>query len=72
MSVLDRFFERLARQLARREGRRSFLARAGAVLVGASAAPLLPISRAAASSHATRVPAPDESIDGPEGDPKRC
>jgi methylamine dehydrogenase light chain len=70
--ALDGLFERVSRGIARREGRRSFLARAGAVLVGASAAPLLPIARASADSHTTRVPAPNEDIEGPEGDPSVC
>ncbi len=69
MSGLDELFEGWARRISRRQGRRTFLARMGAVLVGGAAVPLLPIARAAAQG--TRVPAPDENIEGPEGDQKR-
>ena len=73
MTRFDRFFEGRAREIARRSGRRSFLGRLGALLVGGAALPLLPISRAAAQSRSgPRVPRPDEDIDGPEGDPKSC
>ncbi len=75
MSWLDTWFEGVSRQSARRSGRRSFLGRTGALLVGASAVPLLPIARAAANSGngtGARVPTPDEKIEGPEGDPKQC
>lgn len=73
MSRLDRFFERRARDVARRSGRRGFLARLGTLLVGGAALPLLPVSRAAGQSPSdARVPMPDEDIDGPEGDAKSC
>lgn len=66
----DRFFERSARQLARRTSRRSFLSRAGAVLVGGAALPLLPVARAADDG---RAPAPQESgLVGAAGDPQSC
>ncbi len=71
MSRWDRLTEEASRRLARRSGRRSFLARLGGLLVGASALPLLPVARASAEDGA-RVPAPNEDIEGPEGDPKRC
>jgi methylamine dehydrogenase light chain len=67
---MDARVERLLRGLARRVGRRSFLAQLGALLVGGAAAPLLPVKRAAAES--TRVPTPDEPAEGPEGDPTSC
>jgi methylamine dehydrogenase light chain len=70
---LDRWFERSARGMARRAGRRSFLARAGQVLLGAAgvtALPLLPVARA--GNEPARVPTPDENIKGPEGDPQKC
>lgn len=66
---VDRFTERVARGLARRAGRRSFLSRAGRVLLGAAgvlALPVLPVARANGNE------APDENIEGPEGDPKSC
>ena len=51
--------------LARHTSRRSFLKKAGTVLVGAGAIPLLPVARANT--------APDDgTIPGPEGDPGKC
>jgi methylamine dehydrogenase light chain len=73
MSWLDRLGESAARNLARRAGRRSFLERAGKLLLGGAtlaALPVLPVARAA--NDAARVPAPPEDNDGPQGDPKRC
>ena len=70
MSRLDARFEIWLRLLARRTGRRSFLGRAGALLAGAAAWPLLPVARASAGSE--RLPAPSEAIPGAEGDPTRC
>lgn len=73
MSAPDRWVERSARLLARRAGRRSFLSRAGRVLlgtIGVSVLPVLPVARGADAS--ARVPHPTEKIEGPEGDPKRC
>ena len=69
MSRLDRWSEDAARALARRTGRRTFLARLGMLLVGGAALPLLPVARA--GGEPTRVPAPDDPT-GAEGDPKRC
>jgi methylamine dehydrogenase light chain len=70
--LVDRLVEGGARALARRTSRRSALTRLGAVLVGASAWPLLPVARAADEDDA-RLPAPDESsIAGDAGDPKSC
>jgi len=69
----DRFVEQRARTLARAAGRRSFLSRAGRVLLaaaGLAAVPILPVARA--TEGRPRVPAPPEDIDGPEGDPKSC
>jgi methylamine dehydrogenase light chain len=72
MKRLDAFFERHARRVARRTGRRSFLAGLGGALVGVATLPLLPVARAAAEGASARVPVPDEDIEGPEGDPKSC
>lgn len=69
---LDRVMEAAARGLARRTSRRGFLTRMGALLVGASAAPLLPIARPRAASAATAAEANDTQIAGQEGDPARC
>ncbi len=68
--MIDRFddwTERSGRRLARRLSRRGFVARLGALLVGGSAMPLLPVARAAAD--AVR-PEPDGST--PAGDPASC
>ncbi|MGB5948302.1 MAG: methylamine dehydrogenase light chain [Parvibaculum sp.] len=59
MGAIDRWTERSARMLARRSSRRGFLARAGALLIGAGVAPLLPVSRAGAAAK-------------DDGDPTRC
>jgi methylamine dehydrogenase light chain len=73
MKSIDQWFEARTRGVARGSGRRSFLARFGALLVGGAALPLLPVARAAGGGDAgPRVPAPNESIDGPVGDPKSC
>jgi methylamine dehydrogenase light chain len=70
MQSLDRWFTRAARRLAQRTSRRHFLARAGALLLGGAALPLLPIARPA---RASREPAPGEPDAGtPEGDPEAC
>jgi methylamine dehydrogenase light chain len=65
---LDAWFTELARGLARRSSRRGFLGRLGALLVGAAALPLLPVSRAFAQAGAAGEPARDT----PEGDPNDC
>ena len=69
---IDRWLENRARGVARNTSRRSFLARLGGVLAGVAAVPLLPVARAGAQQPDARVARPDERIDGPEGDPKRC
>jgi methylamine dehydrogenase light chain len=71
----DRLFERVARGLAQRTSRRSVLARAGTLLVGGAALPLLPVARAVAQGRAedARLPMPDEGkLEGAVGDPKSC
>ena len=70
MNDFDARIERAVRLLARRTGRRTFLARLGTLLVGAAALPLLPVARGTAES--ARVPAPDENIPGAQGDPTSC
>ena len=76
MSWIDAWCESEARDVARRSGRRSFLARLGALLFGAGSLPLLPVARAAraqtGSETGARLPAPVEPAKGPESDPKRC
>jgi methylamine dehydrogenase light chain len=70
MNLVDRWFAQTARTLARRTSRRSVLARFAVALVGGSALPLLPISRAGAQN---RAPAPGEPKDStPAGDPGSC
>lgn len=51
MSGFDKFTERLARRLARGTSRRSSLAWLGAFTTGAAVLPVLPVSRASASTH---------------------
>jgi methylamine dehydrogenase light chain len=72
MDDLDARVERWIRGLARRTGRRTFLARLGALLVGAATVPLLPVARGASAADSPREPVPDENIPGAEGDPTRC
>jgi methylamine dehydrogenase light chain len=68
---IDRIVERGARGLARRTSRRSFLARLGGALVGATTLPLLPVSRAHAEGERVAVP-DDAGLDGAVGDPTHC
>ncbi len=70
MQALDRLIGELTRQIARRSSRRGFLARAGALWLGASALPLLPVARAAAQPREPAPGEPDPST--PEGDPRDC
>ena len=44
---MDKFVESLSRTIAQRTSRRSFLARLGALILGAAAIPLLPVDRVA-------------------------
>ena len=70
MGRIDRLVGELTRRVARRSSRRGFLARAGALLVGASALPLLPVARAGAQPREPAPGEPDPST--PEGDPRDC
>jgi methylamine dehydrogenase light chain len=72
MNWLDTWIEGRARGLARSTSRRGFLGRAGQLLVGGAALPLLPVARAAAEANGARVPAPVETIEGSAGDPTSC
>jgi methylamine dehydrogenase light chain len=48
---IDKFVEGVTRDIGQRSSRRSFLAKAGAILVGAAAIPLLPINRVAQAAN---------------------
>ena len=68
---IDRWFERGARQLARRTSRRGFLGRLAALVLGSVAFPLLPVARAGGTG--SRAPAPDEAgLTGEARDPTSC
>jgi methylamine dehydrogenase light chain len=75
---IDLWMEGRARSVARRAGRRTFLARLGTLILGGSALPLLPVARGDGRANAEegepgpRVPFPVENIPGPQGDPKSC
>jgi methylamine dehydrogenase light chain len=68
VSRIDGWLSELARGLARRTSRRSFLARLGALLAGAAALPLLPVARSGAQGGASGEPDPAT----PEGNPEDC
>ena len=70
MQILDKWIQRTARNVANTTSRRGFLGRLGAVMVGTTAFPLLPVARA--DTH-ERPSVPDDSmIEGDEGDPTSC
>jgi methylamine dehydrogenase light chain len=54
-SWFDRFFETTSRGLADRSGRRSFLAKLGAGVIGVAAMPLLPVARGTAEAAETEA-----------------
>src|SRR5262245_24551053 len=56
MKWFDSLFERSARRVAQRSGRRSALGHMGRVLVGAAALPLLPVDRAARAAEPAKAP----------------
>lgn len=64
MSTMDRIAEKLSRRVAGRTSRRGLFGLLGAGLVGASALPLLPVTRAQAATTAAGVPE--------TGDPAAC
>ena len=66
MNWLDRHFAIMTRRIARSTSRRHFLSRAGVALAGATALPLLPVTRAHGST-GSRAPQPQE-----QGDPANC
>jgi methylamine dehydrogenase light chain len=66
VSRFDAWFSELARALARRTSRRGFLGRLGALVAGAAALPLLPVSRAFAQAGGEPDPATAA------GDPNAC
>jgi methylamine dehydrogenase light chain len=66
MRWLDSLCEESARQLARRLSRRSVLGNLGAMLVGASLLPLLPVARGAEPRRASG------NAKGDPGDPTQC
>ena len=69
MNWLDRHFTHLTRRMAQHASRRSFLTRAGMVLAGATALPLLPVTRAhGAGSGASPPQDPGQG----QGDPTSC
>lgn len=61
MNWLDKTFEAVSRHTARMSSRRGVVAGVGAVLIGAGAFPLLPVSRVRG-----------EEIENDPGDPKSC
>jgi methylamine dehydrogenase light chain len=68
MKWFDTLTEASTRSMARRTSRRSLLASLGAVLMGASALPLLPVARGAAAAESK---GPDEKP-GANDDPSSC
>jgi methylamine dehydrogenase light chain len=70
MNAIDLWFTRLARDVARRTSRRSFLAQLAALLVGGAVVPLLPVARGLGLAHAAAPGEPDPAT--PHGDPGDC
>lgn len=65
-SSIDALVERLARNMAQRISRRSFIGGVGALLFGAAGMPLLPVARGESTTPAR----PDAATD--PGDPQSC
>lgn len=74
MQRLDKLCEKTSRRFARQSSRRSFLARLGMAVVGATVYPLLPVARAATggSNHYPGVAAQDSGNPQDPGDPTQC
>lgn len=62
-SRIDRLSERFTRHMAGHSSRRSMMSRLGAVLVGASALPVLPVARAEAQPRKPQTPTPAQLSD---------
>lgn len=67
MNFFDKLAERSTRKIARSSSRRSFLARAGGMVAGGLALPLLPVERASAQSAKAKGSVPVDP-----GDPTSC
>lgn len=67
---IDRRLEKWSRRSALHTSRRGFIAKLGALLVGASALPLLPVSRATAQQLDSGFD--DSNVTGEEGDSSNC
>jgi len=65
MKWLDRMVEGSARSLAKRTSRRSVVGYLGALLVGATAAPLLPVARGATPAPASKPDDKKKKVDDP-------
>jgi len=70
MSAIDQWVTDLARGVARRSSRRSFLARVAAAVVAGASVPLLPVARAYGAPRQPVSGEPDLST--PPGDPGAC
>ncbi|MFT7654375.1 MAG: methylamine dehydrogenase light chain [Limisphaerales bacterium] len=76
MRWIDKLTQKTARTVACRSGRRGFIGRFGAILVGTASLPLLPVARAntpgAADTEAPRVPPQTTGTPQDPGDPTQC
>ncbi|MBO9379131.1 methylamine dehydrogenase (amicyanin) light chain [Sphingomonas histidinilytica] len=75
MSDMDSFAERAVRRVARRTSRRSLLTLIGGAITGAAVIPVLPVSRAVASTHGGgKSGLPPQTTGNPQdpGDQTQC